>query len=83
MNDSKPVAQTQKGEGGGMGIRYTAYAAEEHISHSLMLSIFRENRQEFKIQEQLPLWLFVLYRQESPRTLPERTQEIWPKQKSF
>jgi len=66
-----------------MGIRYTAYAVEEHISHSLVLSIFRENSQEFKIQEQLPLRVFVMYRYESPRTLPERTQEIWPKQKSF
>jgi hypothetical protein len=66
-----------------LGIRYTAYAVEEHISRSLVLSIFRENRQEFKTQEHLLLRLFVLYRYESPRTLPERTQEIWPKQESF
>jgi hypothetical protein len=42
MNDGKPVAKVQKKKRG-MGIGYTAYAVEEHISHSLMLSVFREN----------------------------------------
>jgi hypothetical protein len=60
MNDSKPVAKIQRKKRGGGEIRYTPYAVEEHISHSLLLSVFRENKQEFKVQEQLPLRLFCI-----------------------